>query len=172
MLKLVRTPTLHRFVCFVVPWLQQQLRQQRLLQRTLSVIKQSKPSSTGSILSSAIGFYASHATMLAAAVIGEWSSHSPNMVHDGCIIEHLLCSLHFTSLSSINPLLMPSLPPFLLSSFLLSLLSLSLSHSPFLPPSLVSLVLSRHTSRWENNGSCWNSCHGYSRGTEENSSYL
>ena len=56
---------------FSFPWLQQQLRQQRLLQRVLSVIKQSKPSSTGSILSSAIGFYASHATMLAAAIIGE-----------------------------------------------------------------------------------------------------
>lgn len=63
---------IHQFyTSFSFPWLQQQLRQQRLLQRVLSVIKQSKPSSTGSILSSAIGFYASHATMLAAAVIGE-----------------------------------------------------------------------------------------------------
>ena len=75
------------FFCWTLslPWLQQQLRQQRLLQRALSVIKQSKPSSTGSILSSAIGFYASHATMLAAAVIGEWSSHSHNMVCNCCI---------------------------------------------------------------------------------------
>ena len=41
-----------------------------LLERALSVLKRSKAVPPDSILSSAVGFYAAHATMLAAAVIG------------------------------------------------------------------------------------------------------
>ena len=123
------------FFCWTLslPWLQQQLRQQRLLQRALSVIKQSKPSSTGSILSSAIGFYASHATMLAAAVIGEWSSHSHNMVCNCCI-------KNTSFVPFIVPPCPPSIPcscllffPFFLSPFLIFSLSLPLTPPPSIP---------------------------------------
>ena len=42
-----------------------------LLERALSILKRSKSQvPPGSIFSSAIGFYAAHATMLAAAIIG------------------------------------------------------------------------------------------------------
>ena len=123
------------FLCWTLslPWLQQQLRQQRLLQRALSVIKQSKPSSTGSILSSAIGFYASHATMLAAAVIGEWSSHSHNMVCNCCRTPPLFPSLYFLVLhQSLAHAFSSFLPPFFLSPFLI--FSLSPAHPSSLHP--------------------------------------
>lgn len=59
-----------------------------LLERALSVLKRSKSQiPPDSIFSSAVGFYAAHATMLAAAIIGEWCVN-----YLLCIMGKILCT--------------------------------------------------------------------------------
>ena len=59
-----------------------------LLERALSVLKRSKSQiPPDSIFSSAVGFYAAHATMLAAAIIGEWYVN-----YLLCIMGKILCT--------------------------------------------------------------------------------
>ena len=103
-----------------------------------------------------------------------------------CWLPPSLVSEVLSPCSLLTDLIVVSQTPPLLPSVYLIVLSPSLAHAlsssippsfllfpPFLSlPSLFSIILSRHTSWWENNGGCWDSCHGYSRGTEEDSSYL
>ncbi len=63
-----------------------------LLQRALSMLRRGQRSEVeGSILSSAVGLYAAHATLLASIVIGEWA-----VSNSGCYLV-LLCCLRYAT---------------------------------------------------------------------------